>query len=72
MTIPYPLIGLDTYGLGRSARQSPRSIGSSRAGSVSSDAKPNDSHEHMETYSKSSSTSVVGWKARLLRKFHFA
>ncbi|RAL04455.1 uncharacterized protein BO80DRAFT_462074 [Aspergillus ibericus CBS 121593] len=71
MTIPYPLIGPESYGLGSSSRRSssPRSLDRSHVEAAFKDMK-NGSQEHLDSCSKSS-TSGHGWKAKFSRKYKF-
>ncbi|PWY77488.1 hypothetical protein BO70DRAFT_363426 [Aspergillus heteromorphus CBS 117.55] len=63
MTIPYPLIGPESYGLGRrSARRTPSTPGPNHI-----EPTLKESMSNVDACSKSSR----GWKAKLSRKFHF-
>ncbi|PYH98579.1 hypothetical protein BO71DRAFT_426027 [Aspergillus ellipticus CBS 707.79] len=70
MTIPYPLIGPESYGLGRkSVRRTPSTPGPSTAEPALKDLmSANSSQEHLDACSKASSGH--GWRAKLSRKFH--
>ncbi|PWY89897.1 hypothetical protein BO70DRAFT_426318 [Aspergillus heteromorphus CBS 117.55] len=69
--IPYPMIGPESYGLKRSAQRSTRSLASTH---IDDDSKSLDSHEHVETFSETSNSRSLGWRAKLSQKykmFHF-
>ncbi|GKZ29925.1 hypothetical protein AbraIFM66950_007156 [Aspergillus brasiliensis] len=75
MTIPYPLIGFESYGLGSKSARRNRSTPST-PGSVDSNvvdaafAKEIQSQEHLDSCA-SSSKSEKKWKAKFSRKFSF-
>ncbi|KAI9929702.1 hypothetical protein ASPWEDRAFT_183850 [Aspergillus wentii DTO 134E9] len=69
MTFPYPMIGQETYRFSKSRQNTPATTPA-----VTPLATPAASQLDVSTpanASRSSSTSSLGWKQRISRRFHF-